>query len=115
MVSTVPHSRHCPEARPCDLDQLPKEIRFEIEIEVTQLCPTLCNPMDCIACQDPLSMGFSRQEYWSGLPFSCGHHSKMKFLIHRALGPEFKSPKSQPSLDHSCLLDADLLSFFKKY
>ena len=21
------------------------------------------------ACQDPLSMGFSRQEYWSGLPF----------------------------------------------
>ena len=22
-----------------------------------------------IACQDPLSMGFSRQEYWSGLPF----------------------------------------------
>ena len=21
-----------------------------------------------VACQDPLSMGFSRQEYWSGLP-----------------------------------------------
>ena len=33
-----------------------------------QLCPTLCNPMDC-SCQAPLSMGFSRQEYWSGLPF----------------------------------------------
>ena len=33
-----------------------------------QLCPTLCDPMDCIACQAPLSMGFSRQEYWSGLP-----------------------------------------------
>ena len=27
-----------------------------------------CNPID-IACQAPLSMGFSRQEYWSGLPF----------------------------------------------
>ena len=26
----------------------------------------LCDPMDC---QAPLSMGFSRQEYWSGLPF----------------------------------------------
>ena len=25
--------------------------------------------MDCIAHQAPLSMGFSRQEYWSGLPF----------------------------------------------
>ena len=22
-----------------------------------------------VACKDPLSMGFSRQEYWSGLPF----------------------------------------------
>jgi len=22
-----------------------------------------------IACQTPLSMGFSKQEYWSGLPF----------------------------------------------
>jgi len=22
-----------------------------------------------IACQAPLAMGFSRQEYWSGLPF----------------------------------------------
>ena len=32
-----------------------------------QLCPTLCDPMD-LACQATLSMGFSRQEYWSGLP-----------------------------------------------
>ena len=23
-----------------------------------------------VACQVPLSMGFSRQEFWSGLPFS---------------------------------------------
>ena len=23
-----------------------------------------------IACQAPVSMGFSRQEYWSGLPFA---------------------------------------------
>ena len=29
---------------------------------------TLCNPMDC-TCQAPPSMGFSKQEYWSGLPF----------------------------------------------
>ena len=27
---------------------------------------------DYIACQAPLSMGFSRQEYWSGLPFPLG-------------------------------------------
>ena len=30
--------------------------------------PTLCDPMDC-SLQAPLSMGFSKQEYWSGLPF----------------------------------------------
>ena len=34
-----------------------------------QSCPTLCNPMDGIALQAPLSMDFSRQEYWSGLSF----------------------------------------------
>ena len=33
----------------------------------TQSCPILCNLMDCIARQTPLSMEFSRQEYWSGL------------------------------------------------
>ena len=26
--------------------------------------------MKCIAIQDPMCMGFPRQEYWSGLPFS---------------------------------------------
>ena len=31
-------------------------------------CPTLCDPW-AVARQAPLSMGFPRQEYWSGLPF----------------------------------------------
>ena len=34
---------------------------------VAQSCLTLCNPMAYISCRGPLSMGFSRQEYWSGL------------------------------------------------
>ena len=29
----------------------------------------LCETLWTVACQAPLSMGFSRQEYWSGLPF----------------------------------------------
>ena len=33
---------------------------------VTQSCLTPCNPMDYR--QAPLSMEFSRQEYWTGLP-----------------------------------------------
>ena len=35
---------------------------------VAKSCPTLEIPWT-IACQAPLSMGFSRQEYWSGLSF----------------------------------------------
>ena len=38
-------------------------------VMVAQLHLTLCNPMDYIACQALLSMKFSRQDYWSGLPF----------------------------------------------
>ena len=35
---------------------------------VAQSCPALCNSMDC-SLLGSLSMGFSRKEYWSGLPF----------------------------------------------
>ena len=31
-------------------------------------CARLIVALQTIACQAPLSMGFSRQEYWSGLP-----------------------------------------------
>ena len=41
-----------------------------IGLLVAQSCATLSNPMDYIAHQAPLSMGFSRPEYWNGLPFS---------------------------------------------
>ena len=37
------------------------------ESEVAQSCPTLCDQWTA-ACLAPLSMGFSRQEYWRGLP-----------------------------------------------
>ena len=35
---------------------------------LTQSCPILCDPRTNL-CQAHLPMGFSRQEYWSGLPF----------------------------------------------
>ena len=37
---------------------------------VAQSCPTLATPW-IVAYQAPLSMGFPRQGYWSGLPFPC--------------------------------------------
>ena len=33
-----------------------------------QSCPTLCDPIDG-SHQAPPSLGFSRKEHWSGLPF----------------------------------------------
>ena len=36
--------------------------------KLLQLCPTLCDLLTA-ACQAPLFTEFSRQEYWSRLPF----------------------------------------------
>ena len=38
----------------------------QLEVFVAQLCLTLCDPWT-VACQAPLSKGFSRKEYWRGL------------------------------------------------
>ena len=42
-----------------------------------QSCPTLCDPIDA-AHQAPPSLGFSRQEHWSGLPFLSPMHESEK-------------------------------------
>ena len=40
-------------------------MKMKGESEVAQSCLTLSDPMDC---SPPTSMGFSRQEHWSGAP-----------------------------------------------
>ena len=42
-------------------------MKVKSEREVSQSCPTLATPWTA-AHQAPPSMGFSRQEYWSGVP-----------------------------------------------
>ena len=42
------------------------KVKSESESEVAQSCPTIHDPMD-FSLPAPLSMGFSRQKYWSGL------------------------------------------------
>ena len=47
-----------------------KSMRDEsVKVLVAQSCPTLCNPMVCSLTGFSLSMGFSRQDCCSGLPF----------------------------------------------
>ena len=47
--------------------------------EVAQLCPTPWT----VAYQAPLSIGFSRQEYWSGLPLPSPIRDDYKYLNDR--------------------------------
>ena len=57
-----------------------------------------------VACQALLSMGFSRQEYWSGLPCVVPPGDladpgiKLVSLISPALAGEFSILRSEPSL-----------------
>ena len=69
---------------------------------VTQLCPTLCDLMDC-ANQDPLFMGYSRQEYWNGCHFllqgifpTQGLNLRLSCLLHWQAGSLPLAPSGKP-------------------
>ena len=72
-LANFPNTRIKPESPALQADSFPTELWYsewvsEWVSEVAQSCPTLCDPWT-VAHQAPPSMGFSRQEYWSGLPF----------------------------------------------
>ena len=50
---------------PCSSTLIP----VEVEVLVTESCLAPCDPWT-VSHQAPLSVELSRQEYWSGLPFS---------------------------------------------
>ena len=59
---------------PASFSQILRGIGLEVENmgpDSLLVVPNSCDPTDCMwgARQAPLSMEFSRQEYWSGLPF----------------------------------------------
>ena len=53
-------------------------LKVKVQVLVTQSCPTLWDPMDTL--QAPLSMGFSRQAYWSGLPLPSPGDKTRKYV-----------------------------------
>ena len=78
MSDSVQPQRWQPTRLPCPWDSPGKNtgvgchfllqcMKVKSESEVTQSCPTLATPWTA-AHQAPLSMGFSRQKYWSGVP-----------------------------------------------
>ena len=52
-----------------------------------QLCPTLCDPIDSSPPGSP-SLGFSRQEHWSGLPFPSPMHESEKWKWSCSVMPD---------------------------
>ena len=56
-----------------------------------QSCPTLCDPIDG-SHQAPPSLGFSRQEHWSGLPFPSPMHESEKWKWSRSVVSDSPQP-----------------------
>ena len=88
MSDSVRSHRRQPTRIPCPWDSPGKNTgvgchfllqcrKVKSESEVAQSCPTLSDPMDCSLPGSSVH-GFSRQEYWSGLP--------LPLIVSNALG-----------------------------
>ena len=59
--------------------------------KLLRLCPTLCDPIDSSPPGLP-SLGFSRQERWSGLPFPSPMHESEKWKWSRSVVSDSNNP-----------------------
>ena len=73
-------------------------------------CLTLCNPWT-VAHQAPLSMGFSRQEYWSGLDLKSESHPVVSdsLRLHGLYSP-WNSPGKNAGVGSLSLLQGTFLT-----
>ena len=76
-------------------------MKVKSESEVAQSCPTLATPWTA-AYQAPLSMGFSRQKYWSGVPLP-----SLKLETSRLISPG-EPVYSVVVLDNNIVLNIEL-------
>ena len=79
-------------------------MKVKSESEVAQSCLTLSDHMDC-SLLGSSSMGFSRQEYWSGVPLPSPHTTKENhyFLMLSSMMTSCFSVKC-----HFCLISTTL-------
>ena len=80
---------------------------------VAQSCPAFCDPWT-VASQAPLSMEFSRQKYWSGLPFSSPGNLPNPGIEPRSSTLQADSLQSEPPGKPNKLL-TDSLTYFSAY
>ena len=84
-------------------------MKVKSESEVAQSCPTLSDPMDGSLPGSP-SMGFSRQEYWSGLPLPSPRPGLKNFLTD-----DGHEGESSPHLLRTCYLLVTLCQVHHMY
>ena len=107
MSDCVRSHRQQPTRLPCPWDSPGKNtgvgchyllqcMKVKSEGEVAQLCPTLATPW-IAAYQAPPSMGFSRQEYWSGVPLPSA-------ILCLKCNKILDSQKKLPDVQHKLLL-----------
>ena len=71
-----------------------------------QSCLTLCDPIDGTAQQAPPSLGFSRQEYRSGLPFPSSMHESEKWKWSCSVVSDSQRPHGLQPTRLPCPLDS---------
>ena len=80
-----------------------RELKAWKERKVAQSCPTLC------AYQALTSMGFSRQEYWSGLPFPSPGDLPDSGIEPRSPALQTDALPSEPPGKHGASIYLDVL------
>ena len=78
------------------VQKLSKHLAAAAAAKSLKSCPTLCNPMEDSPPGSP-SLGFSRQEHWSRLPFPSPMHESRKWkwsctVVPDSLGPHGLQP-----------------------
>ena len=82
-----------------------KTIALTAAAKSLQSCPTLCDPTDSSPPGSP-SLGFSRQEQWSGLPFPSPMHESEKWkwscsVMSDSATPWTAAHQAPPSMGYS--------------
>ena len=81
-------------------------MQVKSESEVAQSCLTPSSQTWAAAYQAPPSMGFSRQEYWSGLPLPSPYkHARETVLGHRITDGKHTSLNRLNDHIHECVFD----------
>ena len=86
-IESSNHSKHQPRNNVSEIPPPPAVAAAKS----LQSCPTLCNPVDS-SHQAPPSLGFSRQEHWSGLPFPSPLHESEKWKCSRSVISDSSRP-----------------------